>query len=365
MKKIREGFYNVKNSINQNKEHGVSVIIPVYNSKHTLERCVLSVTKQSFKNIEIILVDDGSTDESPVICKQFTVTDNRIKYYRQENAGPGAARNNGLRLSFYDYVTFTDSDDWIEPDYIEKLITSLVMEKADISVCDINFVDFAKLGKCRTKIRLTASCTHPVNNPDVVNKSRTFCWGKLYRKNLFIDNGMYFPKFIYEDIPVVTTVIALANKVTYVSEPLYNYVRGNPESLTYDNRYISDMYDSLKLTKENFNKFGLFDIFGTEYKKICIAQLRFIVRRFWSENNTETNKEILALGKKIEELCPKIAGLTEKKYLRPANVMIAKALDTALPFPNQIVDRDSMIAEEMIDEETAVYTLAEVIMEIL
>lgn len=92
----------------------ISVIIPVYNSEKYIERCLKSVVNQSYKDLEIILIDDGSTDNSSLICKKWEKLDNRVKYFRKENGGPSTARNYGLKHVSGDYIHFLDSDDWID-----------------------------------------------------------------------------------------------------------------------------------------------------------------------------------------------------------------------------------------------------------
>ena len=99
----------------------VSVIIPVYNAEHYLERCLESIQRQSFRDFELILVDDGSADRSPEICREYQARDSRVQVLRQQNAGPGAARNTGLDAARGEYVTFVDSDDFAEPCMLETL----------------------------------------------------------------------------------------------------------------------------------------------------------------------------------------------------------------------------------------------------
>ena len=115
----------------------VSVIIPVYNCKEYLSDCLNSLQKQTFKNIEIIIVNDGSTDGSKDIILDYAAGDNRIKYFEQVNSGVSASRNKGFEISSGEYIIFVDSDDWVSPDYIEKLYNALIKEGCDISVCSV------------------------------------------------------------------------------------------------------------------------------------------------------------------------------------------------------------------------------------
>lgn len=116
----------------------ISVIIPIYNSERWLERCIMSVTNQTYRNLEIILVNDGSSDKSLEICEKFKKSDNRIVLINKENEGVSKARNDGLKLSNGRYIMFVDSDDWIEHDMCEILINTIKNEEVDLVLCGLN-----------------------------------------------------------------------------------------------------------------------------------------------------------------------------------------------------------------------------------
>ena len=115
----------------------VSIIVPIYNQEKRLENCINSLINQSYKNIEIILIDDGSTDNTSTICKKYLDMDNRIRYYYQKNAGASAARNTGLKKMHGHYFTFVDSDDYVDMDYIETMICSMINDNADIVISKV------------------------------------------------------------------------------------------------------------------------------------------------------------------------------------------------------------------------------------
>ena len=115
----------------------VSVIVPVYNAQHHLFRCVNSIQAQSLSDIEIILVDDGSTDESSLICADLMNVDYRIKYYHQDNSGVSVARQKGLELSTGQYIIHVDSDDWIEPSMLEEMYNEACKSNNDVVICDV------------------------------------------------------------------------------------------------------------------------------------------------------------------------------------------------------------------------------------
>ena len=110
----------------------ISVIVPIYNVESYLEQCIKSIINQTYKNIEIILIDDGSTDKSPKICDKYKQKDSRIIVVHKQNTGVSATRNIGLELSKGKWIAFVDSDDWIEKEYLEELLLNAKKEKADI-----------------------------------------------------------------------------------------------------------------------------------------------------------------------------------------------------------------------------------------
>lgn len=112
----------------------ISVIIPVYNTENYIGVCLESLVKQTYTNFEVLMIDDGSTDNSGRICQEYTESDSRFHYYRKENGGVSSARNLGIEYSRGDYLTFVDSDDWVEEDYLEVLYSALVSESASVSI---------------------------------------------------------------------------------------------------------------------------------------------------------------------------------------------------------------------------------------
>ena len=112
----------------------ISVIVPIYNVENYLRMCLDSIQNQTYKNFECLLINDGSPDNSAEICREYAAKDSRFRYFEKENGGVSSARNLGIERSEGVYITFVDSDDWVEPDYLEVLYSIIVQEKADISV---------------------------------------------------------------------------------------------------------------------------------------------------------------------------------------------------------------------------------------
>lgn len=200
----------------------ISVIVPIYNVAAYLPRCVDSILAQTYKNLEIILVDDGSTDNCLEICQQYAQKDNRIKVIHQENQGVSAARNTGLDNMHGDFVAFVDPDDWLPENAYEILIDLHQKTGADI----------AWGGFCRQNQQNTAPGdsisqeTRPLqlNMAEILRLPVLFCWDKLYTRRLFA-HGLRFNTNleIAEDMDFVFHALQLANFTAFINKPVYNY----------------------------------------------------------------------------------------------------------------------------------------------
>ena len=116
------------------KNELISIIVPIYNVENYLRQCLDSIMSQSYQNFECLLINDGSPDHSADICREYVEKDSRFKYFEKDNGGVSSARNLGIELSKGEYITFIDSDDWVDSDYLEVLYNALIDENADISV---------------------------------------------------------------------------------------------------------------------------------------------------------------------------------------------------------------------------------------
>lgn len=203
----------------------ISVIIPVYNVESYLNKCLDSVLAQSFSDYEIILVDDGSTDKSAEICKAYQSCDHRIKYYYKENGGLSSARNFGLKVSKGAYVTFIDSDDYVDFDYLSTLYRLVKDNKADMSTCfyNVESVKGVRPWACIDTVenlfnsRNALLCLLCSKEIDVC----AVC--KLYRRSLF--DEVEFPEGkLFEDVGTTYKLLDRAKTVAVCHIPLYHYV---------------------------------------------------------------------------------------------------------------------------------------------
>ena len=203
----------------------ISIIIPVYNVENYIERCIDSLISQSYINLEIILVDDGSTDKSGEICDRYAVVDNRIKVIHIKNSGRGEARNIGLSQANGQYIGFVDSDDWVEKDLYKYMIENIEETKADISICAY----YECLDDIKNKKMLYEKsfvCTgkealhYTMSNVIGVYWFNIAIWNKLYKKAV-VEN-IRFTGREYEDIMYNAEVIYGARNVSYINKCLYN-----------------------------------------------------------------------------------------------------------------------------------------------
>ena len=210
----------------------ISVIIPVYNVSKYLSRCINSVRTQAHVK-EILLIDDGSTDDSGILCDAYAAMEPLVKVLHKENAGLSSARNAGLDLAQGEYVAFVDSDDFLEPGAYEKLLSCAQRHEADL-VCAgrsdlIGGIGDKTLGLC-------PETEETITGPEFVARMFTWqgvdsaAWDKLYKRSLF--DGLRYPEGkICEDVPVTYRAALKANKVALLPEPVYVYYH-RPGSIT-------------------------------------------------------------------------------------------------------------------------------------
>lgn len=207
----------------------ISIIVPVFNAEKYLRRCVDSILAQTYRDIELLLIDDGSTDGSPSICDEYAARDLRVKVCHKENAGVSAARNQGIRLASGEWIGFADADDWLNPEMYASMISSAQKTGADMLYCDFTAVN--KDGEVPVK--------QPANTDDNVALAKayimggwTVVWDTLVKRLLITDHDLYFDENIRygEDFTFLMKAFLTAYKIEHVEKPLYYYNRTNENS---------------------------------------------------------------------------------------------------------------------------------------
>ncbi len=207
------------------REELISVVIPVYNVERYLKDCLDSVLKQSFQNLEIILVDDGSTDNSCAICKAYAAKDPRIKLITQENGGLSAARNTGIAAATGQYITFVDSDDAIALDMIQQLYDMMIQHGADLTACQKEFIDEQGNvipSESYYPDRILTGSKDAMNAFFQDNGLDTTAWGKLYKTTHFSEIRYPVGKY-HEDVYTTYQLVALSQKTVVTARRLYLY----------------------------------------------------------------------------------------------------------------------------------------------
>lgn len=199
----------------------ISIIVPVYKVEPYLHQCVDSILKQTYRDIEILLIDDGSPDRCGEICEEYARTDYRIRVFHTQNKGLSAARNLGLREAKGDYIGFVDSDDWIEPDMYEILLRKLEGTNADISACEV-YINYKNLRTTWNNVHDTVYADTDIIRALISFSFYNFAWNKLYKKSAW--KGVKFPEgHIYEDVATLHKVLLKIHSVSCTSKPLYHY----------------------------------------------------------------------------------------------------------------------------------------------
>ena len=205
-------------------EPKISVIVPVYKVEPYLRKCLDSIVNQTYKNLQIILVDDGSPDNCGAVCDEYAAKDRRIEVVHQKNGGLSAARNAGLKLADGNYIGFVDSDDWIELDMYDYLLKNALKYQADIAVCGRveRYRDKSVFrGWEQLEILNTEQALETLLKNDIM---QNFVWDKLYKRNLFDD--VWFPiGKTFEDIAVMHRLFARAARVICLPDIGYNYLQ--------------------------------------------------------------------------------------------------------------------------------------------
>lgn len=229
----------------KSKTPKISIIVPIYNTEKYIDRCIDSILKQTYRNFELLLVNDGSIDASAAICDEFARKDPRIIIMHQENLGVSAARNKGLEICTGDYITFVDSDDWVHYQLLEILLQQLIKNNADVSFCD-EYKTKNMIVDASSELPLNVSIYNHLDMLFVYlahNKVADYCHTRLYKKALLKNTRFNDTYNMLEDSLFCYQVFKKCNKVVHVNAKLYYYFF-NPCSATNTmnrEKYVSAM----------------------------------------------------------------------------------------------------------------------------
>ncbi len=283
------------------KEPKISVIVPVYKVEPYLRKCLDSIVNQTYRNLEIILVDDGSPDNCGAICDEYAAGDGRIRVIHQENGGVSSARNAGLSAATGEWVGWVDSDDWIEPDMYEYLLKNALEQNADIAVCSHYEVHRETEVFCGwTGVQLLdteAALKLLLEN----NQMKNLLWDRLWRREIL--DGLVFPVgHTYEDIAVMHRLFLKARRVLCLPEAKYHY-RQRQGSIV-DDKSLGNRINHYHAAKLRLDEMYLqWPQFRQLLEAQCVASAVGIWTGYYSNPKKERRryheelKEIAAFGK--------------------------------------------------------------------
>ncbi len=310
----------------------ISLIVPVYNVSKYLNKCIDSILKQTYKNLEIILIDDGSTDESPQICDEYAKKDQRIRVYHEKNKGLSATRNQGIRVSTGEFLAFIDSDDTITEDYCETLLNAILLKKADVASASlvmtresgyvIETSDDIKESEHNSKLKVYNKRT--ILKEVLLRKSfKNYVCTKLYRRELF-DSCLFKENICYEDVLFTYEMSKYIKKIVYVNKVCYNYLkRENSITATCSEKNLNDFLDVIlyryndvyekNLNYQVYNLFALLEsiisisvkyvIAGRKYKTVAKKSTHIFSIITKALKNKSLEAKLLPLLNKSQKAC--------------------------------------------------------------
>ena len=292
----------------------VSIVIPIYNTERYLPECLNSVISQTYRDLEIICVDDGSTDATAVILQQYAKTDSRIKILTQENAGPGAARNAGMNQATGEYIVFLDSDDWFEPSFIHRMLQRTIESSSDITICRSTQFDSAtgselpSLWMLNTQFASDAVFS-PAQIPDYIFQlTYGWPWDKLYRSD-FIKSFSFPDLSNSEDLVFVYTSLVSAHRIAILDESMVHHRINREHSISASREADPEApYVAACLLKKFLLKDNLWNLYERSFTSWVV---QFLVWHVSDLKETNTRRRLY--------------NLLQKQWLRELGCMDHKA----------------------------------------
>lgn len=301
----------------------VSVIVPIYNVEKYLEKCINSLLSQTLEDIQIILVNDGSKDNSGNIAKEYEKNNNdRVIYVEKENGGLSDARNYGLKYATGDFIAFLDSDDYIEKNAYEEMYNKAIEENADYVECDF-------IWEFPNKIRVDKQYPYK-NKKEMLSFVRVVAWNKLIKRQLIIDNNLEFPKGLrYEDIEFTYKLIPFVNKFAYVDKPFIHYVQREGSIANVQNERTAEIFTVLDNVIEFYKENNIYDEYRDELeynyaryllcsslKRMCKIKDKTIREKLLTESWERLNSNFPNWK---ENVILKTVNIGKNKYMRTVN----------------------------------------------
>lgn len=301
----------------------VSVIVPINNVEKYLEKCINSLLSQTLEDIQIILVNDGSKDNSGNIAKEYEKNNkDRVIYVEKENGGLSDARNYGLKYATGDFIAFLDSDDYIEKNAYEEMYNKAIEENADYVECDF-------IWEFPNKIRVDKQYPYK-NKKEMLSFVRVVAWNKLIKRQLITDNNLEFPKGLrYEDVEFTYKLIPFINKFAYVDKPFIHYVQREGSIANVQNERTAEIFTVLDNVIEFYKKNNIYEKYRDELeynyaryllcsslKRMCKIKDKTIREKLLTESWERLN---LNFPNWKENVILKTVNIGKNKYMRTVN----------------------------------------------
>lgn len=287
----------------------VSIIVPVYNVEKYIDKCLNSLVKQTLEDIEIIIVNDGSTDNSiGVINSYIKEYPKKIVYIEKENGGLSDARNYGMPYAKGEYIAFLDSDDYVEKETYQKMYELAIKENSDMVECDFYW-------EYSNKLKEDAGTTYKEKH-EMITNVRVVAWNKLIKRDVIEKDKISFPKgYRYEDVEFTYKLIPYLNKVSFLKEPLIHYVQRENSISNSQNERTKEIFDVLEHVLNFYEEKKLYEEYKEELEYIytryllCSSLLRMVKIK-----NKKTRKD--CINKTWENLNTKFPNWKKNKILR-------------------------------------------------
>lgn len=307
----------------------VSVIVPVYNVEKYLERCLNSLVNQTLENIEIIIVNDGTKDNSEEIIKKFMEKyPQKIVYLKKENGGLSDARNYGIPYAKGEYIAFLDSDDYVEKDIYKEMYELAKKENSDMVECDF-------LWKYPNKVREDIGQVYK-GKKEMLEKVRVVAWNKLIRKSILEKTQIQFPKGLrYEDVEFTYKLIPHLNKVSFLKKPYIHYIQRENSIINVQNERTKEIFTVLDNVIDYYKENNFYDEYKDELEYIyaryllCSSLLRMV-----KIQNKETRKNMLKIT--WENLNTKFPNWKNNKILKRNKTLKDKYMKSVNKFTYKI-----------------------------
>ena len=278
----------------------VSVVIPLYNSELYLRKCLDSLVNQTLKEFEIILIDDGSTDNSINIIKEFQNIYDNIILIEQKNSGIGRSRNKGIKKASGEYISFIDSDDYVENTFLEDMYNFCIKNNLDMCVCDYYIHNYDNT--IIKKDVYDFGIKNILDDTTIIYKINHSPWNKLYKKDMIINNNIYFAQDLkYEDTPFVIKSIVCAERMGKLNKYLNHYIIRKKSETTVMDKRVFDIFKILDITNDYISD----NIYINSKKYLNVEKiLNYIIQQRYQKDNKLRNKFIDDAYKYLNDLFP-------------------------------------------------------------